>query len=118
VPVRDYDMCSEQDCAAQSTCGGCLAANCDWCDVAGGSCLYSATGCDSHYSIGFAGRGSCPPPNRCSSHFGCASCLADPGCGWCDAPGGSGFCQASDGFGDYADWCSSGDFTTDAFACP
>lgn len=117
VPVRDYDMCSVQNCAAQPTCGACLAADCDWCDQGGGSCTNNASGCDAHYRF-WSSDDTCPPPNTCSSHFDCGSCLADSGCGWCDAPGGSGFCQASNGFGDYADWCSSGDFTTDAFSCP
>lgn len=116
VPVTDYDMCSEQNCAAQGACGACLAANCDWCDQGGGSCVYSASGCNRHYSIGFASSGSCPPPNRCSSHAGCSSCLGDPACGWCDAPGVDGYCQASNGWSDYADWCSSGSFYTDF--CP
>ena len=67
---------------------------------------------------GVAARDRCPPPNTCSSYFGCESCTAQPGCGWCDAPGPDAFCVAVDGFGDYADWCSSGDLSLEPLACP
>lgn len=116
VPVTDYDACSEATCTFRDSCSDCLAADCDWCDVGDGYCVRSGTECDPHYRFGFAGSNRCPPPNDCSSYFGCTSCLADPGCGWCDAPGVDGYCVASDGFGDYAGWCTSSSFYTSG--CP
>lgn len=111
----DYDRCTEADCEAQTSCGDCVAEDvvCSWCDVGGGVCTTSLD-CDPHYN--FSGvRGSCPPPNRCSQHFGCEACLADPGCGFCDAPGGSTFCVAVSGSSDYADWCTLDLYTS---GCP
>ncbi|MEZ4335620.1 MAG: hypothetical protein R3B82_03240 [Sandaracinaceae bacterium] len=102
--THEYDLCRSSTCTAQTTCDACtsMGTDCRWCDVGGGVCTDSYE-CDPHYEFG--SRDRCPPPNGCSSHFGCDDCLA-AGCGWCDAPGGSTFCVAVDGFGDYADWCS------------
>lgn len=114
VANHDYDLCRQTNCAAQTTCDACtsMGTDCRWCDVSGGVCTDSYD-CDPHYEFG--SRDRCPPPNNCSSIFGCEACLA-AGCGFCDAPGGSTFCVAVDGFGDYADWCSGSDLYLSA--CP
>lgn len=113
--VRDYDACGEADCQVWTTCDQCRAADCDWCDMNGGSCVRSALECDAHYRY-WSSSASCPPPNDCDSHLGCSACIADPLCGWCDSPGSFGHCVASSGGDDYADWCSGSDFY-DSF-CP
>jgi len=103
----EYDRCTDTDCEAQTTCGDCIESDvvCQWCDVGGGGVCTSSIDCDPHYRFSSV-KGTCPPSNRCSEHFGCESCLADPGCGFCDAPGGATYCVAVDGFSDYADWCT------------